>query len=69
MATIDDLNNTATVTARIQTNHTNNAPVEEVEFLIVMPQSLLITISGGDTRSRVMVQDWLKPAMESAKNE
>tara|TARA_Y100001973_G_scaffold104039_1_gene172798 strand:- start:1499 stop:1708 length:210 start_codon:yes stop_codon:yes gene_type:complete len=68
MATIDDLQDTATVKATIQTTHHPEGAVEEVVFRIVIPQDLLNTIAGGDTRSRVMVQDWLQAAMVGALN-
>ena len=65
MATIDDLHDEATVTARAQTKHTDTGEVEEVMFRVIIPRALLDTISGGDTRSRVMVRDWLKVAADA----
>jgi hypothetical protein len=67
MATIDDLHDQAVVTARAQTKHTSSGEVEEVTLRVIIPRTLLDTISGGDTRSRVMVRDWLKVAADATQ--
>tara|TARA_Y100001973_G_scaffold104059_1_gene172878 strand:+ start:2669 stop:2875 length:207 start_codon:yes stop_codon:yes gene_type:complete len=67
MATIDDLHDQAVVTARSQTKHTPSGEVEEVTLRVIIPRTLLDTISGGDTRSRVMVRDWLKVAADATQ--
>lgn len=65
MATIDDLQEQATVYVRLGTDHTADTPVEMASVRIEIPRALLDTISGGDTRSRVLVRDWLKVAVEA----
>jgi len=65
VATIDDLEAQAQVSTRLGTDHTTDTPVEMVGFHIEIPRDLLNTIAGGDTRSRVMVQDWLKAAADA----
>ena len=64
MATIDDLQQTATVKVRLGTDYSAEAPVDIASITIKIPRTLLDTISGGDTRSRVLVRDWLKPAVD-----
>ncbi len=66
MATIDDLREQGKIYAILEDVDTGTELREEVRFVITLPISLLITISGGDTRSRVMVRDWMVPAMEQA---
>lgn len=65
MATIDDLQEQATIRVRLGTDHTTDTPVDVAEILIEIPRALLDTISGGDTRSRVMVRDWIKVAVDA----
>ena len=65
MATIDDLQEQAQLPVRLGTDHTTNTPVETVGFRIEIPRDLLNTIAGGDTRSRVLVRDWLKVAADA----
>jgi len=62
MATIDDLNDAAQVLA---TPETDGDGTEMAAFMIRIPRALLDTIAGGDTRSRVLVADWLKPAIDA----
>lgn len=69
MATIDDLQEQGTVRAIIEDRDTPTGMVEEVRIILTVPQALLNTIAGGDTRSRVMVQDWIKVAMDAALND
>ena len=65
MATIDDLNAQAQVTVRLGTDYSTETPVDTVSLRIEIPRDLLNTISGGDTRSRVMVKDWIKVAVDA----
>lgn len=65
MATIDDLQEQATVKVRLGTDYSTESPVETVSLRIEIPRDLLNTISGGDTRSRVMVEDWIRPAVDA----
>mgnify|MGYP003111224140 CR=1 FL=1 len=65
MATIDDLQEQATVKVRLGTDYSAEAPVETVSLRIEIPRTLLDTVSGGDTRSRVMVRDWIKVAVDA----
>ena len=65
MATIDDLQEQAAVNVRLGTDYSSESPVETVSLRIEIPRTLLDTISGGDTRSRVMVRDWIKVAVDA----
>ena len=66
MATIDDLNEQGVVRATLEDKDTPQGLVAEVRLVVTIPIELLDTISGGSTRSQVMVRDWLKVAMENA---
>tara|TARA_R100000664_G_C2747173_1_gene134753 strand:- start:1421 stop:1624 length:204 start_codon:yes stop_codon:yes gene_type:complete len=65
MATIDDLQEQAIVKVRLGTDYSTESPVDIASITIEIPRDLLNTISGGDTRSRVMVRDWIKPAIDA----
>ena len=65
MATIDDLNEQGKIQAVLEDVGTGAEIREEVRIVIRIPIELLNTIASGDTRSRVMVRDWIVPAMES----
>ena len=66
MATIDDLNEQATVSAIIEDRDNGTSLVSEVRLTVTIPIELLDLIASGSTRSQVMVRDFLKPAVESA---
>lgn len=66
MATIDDLNEQGKIHAVLEDVDTGAEIREEVRIVIRIPIELLNTIASGDTRSRVMVRDWIIPAMEAA---
>ena len=65
MATIDDLNSEATVRATVEEVDNGAELVASARFVVTIPRALLSTISGGTTRSQVMVRDWMLPAIEA----